>query len=68
MERALKGIWEPELIVVAFHRPYRVRHYPLDVGEHSFAFVRWTLNAIAILIFSATIFIRIVIFSAIHWL
>ena len=52
---------------MGFHRPYRVRHYPLDVGEYSFAFVRWTLNAIAILIVSAAIFINIAIFSTMHW-
>lgn len=49
------------------HHPYRVRHCPLDAGEYGFAFIRWTLNTIAILIVSAAMFIGLVISNAIHW-
>ncbi len=63
----LTPIGKPELIIVSFHHPYRLRHCPPDPGEHSFAFIRWTLNAIAILIVSAAVFIGIAISSTIHW-
>jgi hypothetical protein len=53
----------PELIAVTFHHPYRVRHFPLDAGEYGFAIIRWTLNAIAILIVSSALFIGVVISS-----
>jgi hypothetical protein len=42
---------------VTFHHPYRVR------GEYGFAIVRWTLNAIGILIVSSALFIGVVISS-----
>lgn len=48
---------------MTFHHPYRVRHFPLDAGEYGFAIVRWTLNAIAILIVSSALFIGVVISS-----
>jgi hypothetical protein len=57
----------PESIAMTHHHPYRVRHCPLDAGEYGFAFIRWTLNTIAILIVSAAMFIGLVISSAIHW-
>jgi hypothetical protein len=48
---------------MTFHQPYRVRHYPTDAGEYNFAFVRWTLNAIAILIVSSVLFVGLVVSS-----
>ncbi len=42
---------------MTFHQPYRARRYPSVAREHSFAFVRWTLDAIAILIVSSALFI-----------
>ena len=48
---------------MTFHQPYRVRLYPTDAGEYNFAFVRWTLNAIAILMMSSALFIGFVITS-----
>jgi hypothetical protein len=47
----------PELNAMTFHQPYRARRYPSVAREHSFAFVRWTLDAIAILIVSSALFI-----------
>jgi len=52
-----------ELIAMTFRQPYRVRRYPTDAGEYNFAFVRWTLNAIAILMVSSALFIGFVITS-----
>jgi len=48
---------------MTFHKPYRVRHYPTDAGEYNFAFVMWTLNAVAILMLSSALFIGFVITS-----
>jgi hypothetical protein len=48
---------------VTYHHPYRVRHFPSDADEYGFAFVRWTLNAIAILIVSSALFIGLVVSS-----
>jgi hypothetical protein len=45
------------LIVVTFPHRYRARYSPSDAGDYGFAFVRWTLTAIAILIVSAAMFI-----------
>ncbi len=54
-----------DLIAVATHHPYRVRYRPPDAGEYGFAFVRWTLSAIAILIAGAAMFAGVVISSMI---
>ena len=48
------------------HHPYRLHHRPTDAGQYGFAFVRWTLSAIAILIVSTTLFIGFEISSMIH--
>ena len=53
-------------IVVAFHRPYRMRQYQFDAGEYGFTFVRWTLSAIAIVIVSAAMFVGFEISSIVH--
>jgi hypothetical protein len=45
-----------------------MRHCQPDAGEYGFAFVRWTLSAIAILIVSAAMFIGFEISSMIHGL
>ena len=57
------------LIVMTFHHSYPVHHYPPDPGNSGFAFVRWTLNAIAILLVGATMLMGAVIFSVMiqHW-
>lgn len=52
---------------MAFHHPFRYRHYQPDPGEYAFALVRWTLNAIAVLIASTVIFTGFVLSSTIHW-
>ena len=52
---------------MTFHQPYRVRYYPTVARDHSFALVRWTLNAIAVLIASTVIFTGFVLSSTIHW-
>ena len=48
---------------MTFHQPYRARRYPSVAREYSFAFVRWTLDAIAILIVSSALFIGFFISS-----
>ena len=48
---------------MTFHQPYRVRYYPTVARDHSFTLVRWTLNAIAILIVSLALFIGFFISS-----
>ena len=49
---------------MTFHQPYgRLRHYPTVAGEYGFAFVRWTLNAIAVLIVSSALVFGLVISS-----
>jgi hypothetical protein len=40
-----------------------LRHYPTIADEYNFAFVRWTLDAIAILIVSSALFIGFVVVS-----
>jgi hypothetical protein len=67
--KCLTPIEKPELIVVTFHHFYRVSHCPPDTGNYGFAFVRWTLNAIAILTVSAAMLMGTVISSAViqHW-
>ena len=54
---------------MSFHRPYRMLHYRSRVVAHEFAFIRWTLNAVAILIVSAAILMGTVIASTMiqHW-
>ena len=54
---------------MSLHRPYRMLHYRSHDVASEFAFIRWTLNAIAILIFSAAILIGTVIASTMmqHW-
>jgi hypothetical protein len=53
-------------VAMTFHHPYRLHHRPTDAAKYGFAFVRRTLNAIAILILSATLFIGFEISSVIH--
>jgi hypothetical protein len=52
-----------ELIAMTFHQPYRVRHYPTVAREHGFAFVRRTLDAIAILIVGSALVIAFIVSS-----
>lgn len=44
---------------------YRVRDYQPDVSDYGFAFIRWMLNTIAILMVSAAIVFGLVVFSTI---
>ena len=67
--KCLTPIEKSELIVVSFHHSYSVRHCPPDTDNYGFAFVRWTLKAIAILTVSAAILMGTVISSMViqHW-
>ncbi len=54
---------------MTFH--YRIRHCPPDPGYYGFAVVRWTLDAIGILLISAAMLaatlLAIVLASTIQW-
>jgi hypothetical protein len=64
----LTAIAKRELIAVTLYHPYRVRRCPSDVGDYGFAFIRWTLNAIAILMVSVAMFVGVFISSLMHGL
>ncbi|MGA8969496.1 MAG: hypothetical protein WB499_09765 [Pseudolabrys sp.] len=56
---------KPKLIGILLQMAhlYRVRDYQPDVSDYGFAFIRWMLNTIAILIVGAAIFVGLVISS-----
>lgn len=53
------------LIAIAFSRPCRVRHFPVNADEYGFAVVRWRADAIAILIISEGLITNFVLFNRI---